>query len=119
MAISHQTGRQGERIAAAHLEKQGFRILEKNWQSSHQEVDIIARKDNLLLIVEVKTRSSVYFGEPEVSVTRTKQRMLIKAANHYILKNNLDVEVRFDIISIIIKNDQHSLNHIEDAFYPY
>jgi putative endonuclease len=118
MATSHQTGKQGEAVAVEHLAGQGYEILEKNWQSNHQEIDIIARKENTLVITEVKSRSSNYFGEPEIFVTKPKQRLLIKAANHYITKNNLDVEVRFDIISVLFNKDQHKLKHIEDAFYP-
>ncbi len=119
MAQSHDIGQAGEALAAEHLKQQGCQILETNWQSNHQEIDIIARKGNILVIVEVKTRSSNFFGEPEVFVTKQKQRMLIKAANHYVAKNELDLEIRFDIISILFKDQKHRLNHIEDAFYPH
>jgi len=119
MAEKHEMGKQGEAIAAAYLESLGCHILERNWQSNHQEIDIIAREEQLLLIVEVKSRSSSYHGAPETSVTRNKQRMLIKAANHYVLKNKLHVEVRFDIITVIPGKEQHTINHIKNAFYPY
>ncbi len=119
MAQSHDTGKRGEELAVGYLVKQSCRILETNWQSNHQEVDIIASKGGLLLIVEVKTRNSDYYGMPEVSVTRQKQRMLIKAANHYIAMNELDTEVRFDIISILFKGKEYQLRHIKDAFFAY
>ncbi len=118
MADIHNIGKRGEALAIEHLVKQGYKILETNWQSNHQEIDIIARKDNVLVIVEVKARSTNYFGEPEAFVTKQKQRMLIKAANHYLSKENLHLEVRFDIISVLFRQDEHKLKHIEDAFYP-
>ncbi len=118
MGTSHHTGKRGEGLAAEHLVSKGFNILETNWQSNHQEIDIIARQGNTLVIAEVKSRSSNYFGDPETFVTKQKQRMLIKAANHYITTNNLDVEVRFDIISVLFNQEEHKLKHIEDAFYP-
>ena len=118
MADIHQIGKKGEAKALEHLVKQGYTILETNWQSNHQEVDIIARKDQLLVVVEVKARSTNYFGEPEASVNRQKQRMLIKAANHYLVDAKLDLEVRFDIISVLFRREEFKLKHIEDAFYP-
>ncbi len=118
MAGIHETGKRGEAIAVEHLTKLGYEVLERNWQSNHQEIDIIAQRDNILVIAEVKSRSTDYFGEPETFVTKQKQRMLIKAANHYITKNNLDIDVRFDIISVLFNKDEYRLNHIEDAFYP-
>jgi putative endonuclease len=118
MAEIHETGKAGEQIACSHLARQGYQILETNWMSNHQEVDIIARKDDVLVIVEVKTRRTNFFGEPEAFVTRSKQRMLIKAANHYLFQHELDLEVRFDIISVLYVGDRHQVNHIEDAFYP-
>ncbi|MFP4064927.1 MAG: YraN family protein [Bacteroidales bacterium] len=119
MAESHETGKQGEAIAAAYLAGMGWQILETNWYSNHQEADIIARQGNLLLIVEVKTRSTDYYGSPEEFVSKQKQRRLIKTANHYVSSNGLDLEVRFDIISIVMQLPRPRLKHIEDAFYPH
>ena len=118
MSEHHQTGKAGEQIACTFLEQKGFQILETNWHTSHLEVDIIARNDELLIIAEVKSRKSRYFGEPQESVTRSKQRLLIKAANEYLDKNQLDLEVRFDIITVLFNDSLHQVNHIEDAFYP-
>ena len=118
MAESHQTGKLGESLARNHLLQNGYTILETNWQSNHKEVDIIAQKNDLLVIIEVKARKTAFFGEPEEFVSRSKQKLLIAAANHYLQKNNLDLEVRFDIISILFKGENHHLHHIEDAFYP-
>lgn len=116
---SAQLGREGENLAVAHLRENGFEIVERNWRFGKLEIDIIARKGNVLSIVEVKTRSGDYFGEPEDGVTKAKERFLATAADHYIISRNLDVEVRYDIISIVIHNGRHELKMIEDAFYPY
>jgi putative endonuclease len=118
MAEKHELGQSGEQLAIGYLRKKGFDILESNWRHGPLEVDIIALKDNVLVIAEVKTRSTNFFGEPEEFVTRQKQRNLIKAANFYILEKNLDVEARFDIISILVSGGAHKIYHIEDAFYP-
>ncbi len=119
MAKSHETGERGEAIAAAYLAGKGLDILETNWYSNHQEADIIARTDDLLVIAEVKTRTTDYFGNPEDFVSRQKQRRLVKTANHYLSMNGLDLEVRFDIISIVMQSPRPKLKHIEGAFYPH
>ena len=116
---SAQLGREGENLAVAHLRENGYEIVERNWRFGKLEIDIIARKGNVLSIVEVKTRSGDYFGEPEDGVTKAKERFLATAADHYIISRNLDVGVRYDIISIVIHNGRHELKMIEDAFYPY
>jgi putative endonuclease len=118
MAYMHETGKKGEALAKEFLINTGYRILETNWQSNHQEIDIIAAKNDLVVIVEVKSRRSACFGNPESSVTRLKQRMLIKAANHYLALHRLNHEVRFDIIAIMFLAGDHQINHIENAFYP-
>ncbi|MBI3502614.1 MAG: YraN family protein [Bacteroidetes bacterium] len=118
MAEHNDTGIQGEELASAYLEGKGYTILEKNWRFGREEIDIIAQKDETLVVAEVKTRSGNFFGEPEEFVNRQKQRNLIKAINAYVEKNNLDLEVRFDIIGIILTGNNHRVNHIEDAFHP-
>jgi len=118
MAEIHEFGKKGEEIAVNHLQSKGYEILERNWRFSSNEIDIIAKKDDTLIVVEVKTRKSSVFGEPEVFVTRQKQRNLIKAANVYINYNNIEMETRFDIIGIIMSNSKTQIHHIEDAFYP-
>lgn len=118
MADNHETGKKGEQLAAAYLANKGYSILETNWQSNHQEIDIIAKYQDILIIIEVKSRKSVFYGEPELFVTRNKQRMLIKAANHYLFRNKLSLEVRFDIITVIFQGDEPVINHIENAYYP-
>lgn len=117
MAEHNDTGIKGEELAAAHLKQKGYTILETNWRFKNLEADIIATIDKTLIIAEVKTRRSNYFGEPETFVNKQKQTNLIKTANEYILQNELDMEVRFDIVSVIYNDTKNSVNHIEDAFY--
>lgn len=118
MAEHNDLGKKGEEIALKHLKKNQYAILECNWRYGKDEIDIIAKQNNELVIVEVKTRSSNYLVEPEFAVTKKKQRFLIRAANAYIDKKDEEIECRFDIISIIVYSNKTQLEHIEDAFYP-
>ena len=118
MARHNQTGIRGEQIARNFLEKKNYKILETNWRHKREEVDIIAKDDDELIIVEVKTRSTDYFGNPEEAVDEAKQNRLIDAAEAYLEQTDLDMEVRYDIISIILKNNHPEIRHIQDAFYP-
>ena len=118
MAEHNDLGKQGEEIAQKYLADKGYKILHCNWRFGSDEIDIIALKDNMLIIAEVKTRQTNFFGEPEEAVTKTKQKFLIRATEAYIQQKNIDLETRFDIVSVVIANGQVMINHIEDAFYP-
>ncbi|HEY4797751.1 MAG TPA: YraN family protein [Bacteroidia bacterium] len=118
MAEHNETGTKGEELATCYLEEKGYTILEKNWHFGKEEIDIIARHNNMLVVAEVKTRSGSFFGEPEEFVTMQKQKHLIKAANAYIEKKNMDLEVRFDIIGVMLAEKNHRIHHIQDAFHP-
>ena len=118
MAEHNELGKAGEEMALKHIRGLGYKILELNWRYGREEIDIIAKDGDMLVIIEVKTRATSWFGEPEFAVTRSKQRTLIRAAEAYIMKYDLDVETRFDIISVIISPKQKAVHHIEDAFYP-
>ena len=112
-----ELGKAGEEIAVAYLEGKGYRILDRNWRLGKEEIDIIARDGKFLVIVEVKTRSSNVFAEPETSVTKSKQRILIRIANAYVNYRRQHGDVRFDIVTILISPEGETINHIEDAFY--
>lgn len=112
------TGKRGEQIAKQFLATQGYQILESNWRFSHCEVDLICKKAEELIFVEVKTRTGQQFGQPEESVTSKKQLLLAKAADEYIYQNQFDGEIRFDILSIFLSKDNHTIHHFEDAFFP-
>lgn len=118
MAEHNDLGAQGEDMAVHLLADKGYRILERNWTFGKEEIDIIAQTKDQIVFVEVKTRSSAYFGRPEEFVKRQKQRFIIKAANSYIEKHDIDLEARFDIIGVIIGQGGKEINHIEDAFFP-
>ncbi len=117
MPNNTQKGTRGEEIATAYLLKHGYHILVRNWRHKHLEIDIIASINNTLVIVEVKLRSSDYFGNPEEFVTKSKQKKIIKAADFYIKENNINWETRFDIVSIIQNSNELKVEHLVGAFY--
>ena len=117
MAQHNDFGKMAEEMAASYLEKHGYEILETNWRFKKAEIDIIARKDNTLAVVEVKARTSDRYGNPEAFVSKKKIRLLTEAADAYVRQHDLDVEVRFDIISILKNRYTEELEHIENAFY--
>jgi putative endonuclease len=118
MAEHNELGESGEKLAQKFLKEKAYEILATNWRFGSDEIDIIAKHNGFLVIVEVKTRSTNAFGEPEVAVTKQKQRFLIRATQNYINQNNIDEETRFDIVAIVSKNGKNTIHHIEDAFYP-
>jgi len=118
MAEHIDLGKQGELAAVNYLIKKGYRIIEQNWKFGKNEIDIIAKDGKYIVVVEVKTRNSNYFAEPETNVTREKQKILVRAANAYVRYKQLNDEVRFDVIAILAGQDGDHINHIIDAFYP-
>ena len=119
MAKHNELGKQGEELARKFLEENGYVILHQNWRCLKAEVDLIAMHNEELVVVEVKTRSTDYFGAPDDAVGKHKQKMLSNAADAFIQQQNLLCEVRFDIISITFVQNHPRINHIKDAFYPY
>jgi len=117
MAEHHDTGAQGEELAAKYLQALGYGLLDRNWRFRQFELDLVMKDGDQLVVAEVKTRKSLYGGDPEVSVNRQKQRTLIRAANAYVLHYGIDLPVRFDIVSVVITGKRHTINHIIDAFY--
>ncbi len=118
MSESHDLGKKGEDLAAEHLKKSGFKILFRNWTWGKHEVDIIAENKDYIVFAEVKTRMEDYQMHPVTAVTKDKQKSIIMAAEGYIRKFNIDKESRFDVITIIKKNEIFEIDHIETAFYP-
>lgn len=117
MAEHNELGKLGEELAVDFLEKNGYEILETNWTFQKAEVDIIAKKDAILAVIEVKTRSSLEYGLPQDFVKPKKIQLLVKAINEYVTQNDIDVDVRFDIVAIHKENNEFILEHIEDAFH--
>ncbi|MCX6286964.1 MAG: YraN family protein [Bacteroidetes bacterium] len=118
MSKSYDLGRKGEALAAEFLAAKGFKILARNFRAGKAEIDIVASDKGTLVIAEVKTRNTRYFGEPEVWVNPAKQKLLIKAANAYVKFKAFKGEVRFDVVSVIIDEKGTEIVHIPDAFYP-
>lgn len=118
MAKHIALGKKGEDLARKYLEEKGYRILETNWRHDRDEVDIIAIDGDELVIVEVKTRSSDRYGEPEDDVGPAKESFLVRATEAYLEEKDLDIDSRFDIIAIILNENQFRIKHIQDAFYP-
>lgn len=119
MAQHNKLGKKGEQLAVEHLVKHGYSILERNFRFDRAEVDIIAKKADVLAIVEVKTRTSTAFGDPQDFVKPKQIKQLVKAVDAYILEEHLDLEVRFDIIAVVIEDNTHSVEHIKNAFYHF
>lgn len=116
MAEHNELGKLGEELAVEFLQKNGYEILETNWTFQKAEIDIIAKKENTLAIIEVKTRSTTDFGLPQDFVKPKKIQLLVKAVNEYVTSNDLDVSVRFDIVAIHKEDNAFIIEHLEDAF---
>ena len=118
MALHNLLGTKGETIARTYLENKGYEIMDQNWCFGKTEVDLIAYWDQRIIFVEVKTRTSTHYGQPEEFVTPTKQKNLQKAADEYIYLMNFKGEIRFDIIAIVFdRGGNYQLRHVEDAFW--
>lgn len=119
MAEHNDLGKLGEELSVEYLQKQGYDILETNYVFQKAEIDIIAQKNNVLAVIEVKTRSSIDFGLPQDFVKPKKIQLLVKAVNQYVESNDLDVDVRFDIIAIHKQGKNFNIEHLEDAFFHF
>ena len=118
MAKHSKIGVKGEEIAAGFLLNKGYIIVHRNWRSGKKELDIIAVKGDLLVVAEIKTRTSFDFGYPEEAVNRKKQKFIKTAAEAFIQANPRYLNIRFDIISILIEGEQvKEIMHFEEAFY--
>jgi putative endonuclease len=116
MAEHNKLGNEGEDLAVELLQKKGYEILAKNYRFQKAEVDIIALKDKTLVAVEVKTRSTPDFGDPQEFLKQAQIKRLVEAVDHFVNSKDLDYEVRFDFIGVIKNKLGTRLEHIEDAF---
>ncbi|MBS7230272.1 YraN family protein [Flavobacterium psychroterrae] len=123
MAEHNELGKKGENLAVEFLQKEGYKILDRNWIFQKAEIDIIALKDEILAVIEVKTRSSLDFGAPQDFVKPKKIQLLIKAVNAYINDRQKDfcdnLNIRFDIIAIHKSGETFAIEHLTDAFYHF
>lgn len=117
MAYHNDFGKEAEDIAAAFLLENGYQIITRNFCHQRAEIDIIAKKNHIYCIVEVKARSTDVVIQPQEAVNRKKMKLIISAADAFIQENQTDCEVRFDIITVL-RNGQNGfkINHIKNAF---
>ena len=119
MAQHNELGAWGEQIAAAYLADKGMRILKRNWRDGHRDLDIVGYMDNMLVVVEVKTRRNDLFMDPQQAVDRGKARRICTAANRFVKYYHIDAPVRFDIVAIVgMPGQPYKIEHIEDACSP-
>ncbi|RXJ52703.1 YraN family protein [Gelidibacter gilvus] len=119
MAHHNELGKIGEKLAAEYLLSKGYEIVRKNYFFQKAEIDIIAKHNNMMVCVEVKTRNSDFFGDPQDFVTPSKIKLLVKAMDAFIIENDIDLESRFDIIAILKNKTKEELTHYENAFYHF
>jgi len=119
MGKHNEFGKIGEQLAVDHLTNNGYRVIHRNYRYLKAEIDIIAKKGDILAIVEVKSRSSDYMQAIAETVTEKKIKLLVMAADHYIISKDLDVEARFDIITVHKNGTKFSIAHLENAFYHF
>ncbi|WP_452226564.1 YraN family protein [Lacinutrix cladophorae] len=119
MAQHNELGEKGEQLAVDFLLQNGYQIMERNYRFQKAEVDIIAKQKEILAIVEVKTRSTKDFGNPQDFLKPKQIQRIVKAVDQYVTTNKLDVEVRFDIIAIVKTGNTFEIEHLENAFYHF
>lgn len=118
MASHNDLGKAGEDAAVRFLEDKGYQVLHRNWKRGSYEVDIIARNEEEIIFVEIKTRSDSLYHSPEEAVSNKKINRIVSAADVYVKLFRVDLSVRFDIIGIVGYDPYFQIDHIEDAFYP-
>jgi putative endonuclease len=116
MADHNDLGKLGEDLAAKHMLSAGYKILDRNWIYQKKELDIVATDGKSLVVVEVKSRSTDYFEHPADAITLSKIKFLCRATQGYVDTKDIEMEVRFDVISVIKRKGKYEIEHIEDAF---
>lgn len=119
MAQHNDLGKIGEQLAVEYLEAKGYEIVTRNYVFQKAEIDIIAKHDNMMICVEVKTRNSDFFGDPQDFVTKSKIKLLVKAMDAFMIENEISLEVRFDIIAVLKNTTTQQVTHYENAFYHF
>ncbi|MDG1040189.1 MAG: YraN family protein [Polaribacter sp.] len=116
MAQHNELGKKGEQLAVDFLLQNNYKIIARNYRFLKAEIDIIARKKDVLVAIEVKTRSSIDYGNPQDFINPKKIKLLVSAMDNFVVENDLEVEVRFDIIAIVKQKNAFEIEHLEDAF---
>ena len=118
MKKKNRLGEIGEDIAVRYLVRNRYKILNRNWRFDKKEIDIVAEKDNKLIIVEVKARTDAGFEKPGDIVNKRKENFLVEAADAFIKEFDIDMETIFDVIFVFFSGGDPAIEHIEKAFYP-
>ncbi|MGB3798166.1 MAG: YraN family protein [Lewinella sp.] len=119
MTDRKKTGDAGEALARAYLEGQGYRIDRTNYRYRRTEIDLIGWDGNILVFVEVKTRTSQAFGHPSIFFKPAQQRRISRAASAYMEEIDYEWEIRFDLIAILYRSEtDYRLDHYPDVFFP-
>lgn len=118
MASHNELGKKGEDAAVNFLQQKGYKIIERNWQYQKYEIDIIAQNAEFIVFIEVKTRSSNRWGNPEEAVSQAKIKRIVEAADFYLRDKDISFPARFDIIAAIWTGKGFDIDHIDDAFLP-
>ncbi len=114
---NRSSGARGEKLARRFLEDRGYTIVDQNYRTRHGELDIIARKNGTLVIVEVKLRRTTGFGDPLEAVTLRKQRTIRSMTEEYLAEKSPEFHtLRFDAIGILLHGGRPRITHIQDAF---
>jgi putative endonuclease len=119
MAQHNELGKLGEQLAADYLAAKGYQIIVRNYVFQKAEIDIIAKRDHTMICIEVKTRNSDFFGDPQEFVTPSKIKLLVKAMDNFIIENDIDLETRFDIVAVLKNKTSEQVTHYENAFYHF
>lgn len=116
MAEHNELGEKGEQLAVDYLVQNNYKIIARNYRFLKAEIDIIVQKEDVLAAVEVKTRSTSDFGNPQDFINPKKIKLLVSAMDNFIIENDLEVEARFDIIAIVRQKNAFQIEHLKDAF---
>lgn len=120
MAYHNELGKWGEDVAVSYLQQLGYVILHRDWDYRHRDLDIVAIDNGTLVIVEVKTRKNEQFADADEAVTVQKVRSLSIAANAYVKRYNINLDIRFDIITVVGQpTGTNEVRHVKDAFLPF
>ena len=119
MAKHNLLGTKGEDLAVEYLKDKGHYIIERNWRFSGYEIDIISEDQEFIVFVEVKTRSTLHWGNPEEAIGKHRMRRMINGASNYLKLNNIDKPARFDIMAIVVSDEEKEIVHFEDAFLAF
>lgn len=116
MAEHNDTGKKAEELAKQFLIDKGHALLHFNWQFGHREIDIISEHKNMLIVTEVKGRIAGYYGGPTEILSVKKMKHLVYAAEAYVNKFNIDLEVRFDLVVVLFGKEKEMIEHFESVF---